>query len=526
MDKQERIAALYCRFSKEEGDNGSNSIVNQKLLLENYANENNFSRFEVYSDDGFTGTNDDRPDFQRMKQDIVNGIVGTVIVKDMSRLGRNYVMVGQLTDEFFVEHETRLIAVSDGIDTSVKQDDFAPYRNIMNEWYAKDISNKTRTALYARGRAGKKMICKPIYGYKMSDVGEWIIDEEVSGNVERIFTLYLSGTSYNSIAKQFTIDGIPTPTQYSLNDYTYHIDWSRSTVQDILSRREYCGDTVNFKTVKQSYKMKKRSKRPVSENLIFCDTHPAIIDRDTFCKVQAMMQKKKRHSSTPETVSMFRGLLKCSSCGHALHSSSRKTKRGIYHTYICSSYRKHYHKCTSHYITDNDLISAVSEELRKVVNTYRDGSLEQAISCGILKEVSERKILAERTLIEKKTRVSEIDEIIKELYEDKYRGNIPNDVFLKLFAEFKSEQDKLNKEIYQLSQKEGDTKSIFAEINRFINVIKKYSDNSETIQSLTRENLLELIDCIVVGDRVTESDKPREIDIYFNHVGLIKKLYP
>lgn len=253
MDSQEKIVALYCRYSHEEDNNGgvSNSIANQKLLLEGYALEHNMRPVKVYADDGFTGTMFDRPDFQRMIKDIENGIVGTVIVKDSSRLGRNHIMVGYYTEEYFFEKGVRYISVCDGIDSYISSDETAPFRNIVNEMYARDISKKIKASIYAKAKKGKRMICIPIYGYKNDENKEWVIDETAAAIVRRIFSLYLEGNGIRTIANTLTKEGIPTPTTYKKgkfqpNGKIKYPDWSAASLKAVLSHQEYCGDTINF----------------------------------------------------------------------------------------------------------------------------------------------------------------------------------------------------------------------------------------------------------------------------------------
>lgn len=366
MNTQKR-AALYCRLSREDEQCGdSNSIKNQMLMLTTYALQNNFQRFEIYVDDGYSRTSLDRPDINRLIEDIENGLIDTVIVKDRSRIGRNYVEVGKLTNEFFVEHEIRLISVLDGADSAKGADDFSPFRDIMNEWYAKDISKKTRASLYARGREGKKMSSRPIYGYKLDDNGEWIIDEYAAEIVRRIFTMFLAGNGVTAIANSLTRDQVPTPTKHKYDKTVKYPDWSDETVRKILLHQEYVGDTVNFKTLKLSYKTKKIVERPKEENMVFIDTHEAIISREQFEDVQAEIKKRKKHPAPVKHESgMFSGMLICADCGSRLTKQRYKAKSGVTINYICSVYRRHYHQCTSHYIREDELLRIVSDDLEK-----------------------------------------------------------------------------------------------------------------------------------------------------------------
>lgn len=530
MNTQKR-AALYCRLSREDeqcgGDNSSESITNQILMLTTYAQEHNFRRFEIYIDDGYSGTSLDRPDINRLVEDIESGLIDTVIVKDRSRIGRNYVEVGKLTNEFFIEHEVRLISVLDGSDSANGGDEFSPFRDIMNEWYARDISKKTRATLYARGREGKKMSSRPIYGYKLGENGEWIVDKYAAEIVRRIFVMYLAGNGATAIANSLTRDHIATPTQHKYGKSVKYADWNDETVKKILHYREYVGDTVNFKTLKLSYKSKKIVERPKEENMIFVDTHEAIISREMFDDVQEAMKKRKKHCDPiKHEVGMFSGLLVCADCGAHLTKQRYKTKTGSVIHYICSVYRQHYHQCTSHYIREDELLKIVSDNLERIVEAYDSHDLEQSLAKRVLGEKRQAYSEMEEMLKTKKDRIDEIDTIMKGLYEDKAKGNIPNDVFLNLYGQFKAEQDNLNSEVYDLTKTSREEKDVCLGVNRFLKIIKGYAANREAIHYLSREDLLELIDCIVVKEKQKGVDTRHRVEIKYHHVGNIENLLP
>lgn len=525
MNTQQR-AALYCRLSREDeqcgGDNNSNSITNQILLLTTYAQEHNFRRFEIYIDDGYTGTSLDRPDINRLVEDIESGLIDTVIVKDRSRIGRNYVEVGKLTNDFFLEHNVRLISVLDGSDSANGADEFSPFRDIMNEWYARDISKKVRASLYAKGRDGKKMITIPIYGYKLGENGEWIVDEYAAEIVRRIFRMYLSGIGVTAIANSLTRDQITKPKQYKTGKPMKYPDWNDETVRNILCHQEYVGDTVNFKTLKLSYKSKKTIERPKEENMVFFDTHEAIISREMFEDVQDAMKRRKRHPTpTKNGGSLFGGILICSDCGAHLTAHRYKTKSGSMTQYICSVYRRHYHQCTSHYVREDELLIIVSDNLERIVDAYDSHDLEQSLAKHVLGEKHQAYSETEEILKTKKDRIDEIDTIMKDLYEDKTKGKIPNDVFLNLYGQFKAEQDNLNSEVYDLTKSSREEKDVYSGINRFLKIIKGYATNREAIHNLSKEDLLELIDCIVVKEKQKGVDTQHRIEIKYRHVGSI-----
>ena len=530
MNTQKR-AALYCRLSREDeqcgGDNSSESITNQILMLTTYAQEHGFHRFEIYIDDGYSGTSLERPDIQRLIEDIEDGLIDTVIVKDRSRIGRNYVEVGKLTEEFFLKHEIRLISVLDGSDSANGADEFSPFRDIMNEWYAKDISKKTRASLQARGREGKKMSSRPIYGYKTDEDGEWIIDEYAAEIVRRIFTMYLNGTGVVSIANTLTKEKILTPMQYKHGTTVKYTEWCAGTIRQLLKHREYVGDTVNFKTVKPSFKSKRFSYRPSQENMIFEGTHEAIISHETFEDVQIMMKIKAGHPTQNNRMkSLFSGLLKCADCGANLTTQHKTTKKGQCTSYICSLYRRHFHQCTSHFIREDDLMKTVAHHLERLVILYDNRLLEKALVEHVLSEKHQTLAEAERQLKSKKDRIDEIDTIIKDLYEDKIKGTIPNDVFLNLYGQFKAEQYILNSDIYDLTKSNREEENICKGVNRFLKIIKGFVKDREAINDLTKEDLLELIDYIVVREKQKGNDCQQRIEIHYRHVGNIENLLP
>lgn len=530
MIQNQKIAALYCRFSREEDNDGSgsNSIKNQIALLSSFARELNLG-YEIYTDDGYSGTTFDRPDFQRMIHDIESRIIGTVIVKDLSRLGRNYSMTGYYTDEYFVSNQIRFISLTDHIDSAEKEDEFVPIRNIMNDWYARDISKKTKASLHLRGKSGLHMGSVPVYGYKVDekDRTKWIIDEPAAAVVCRIYNLFLEGKGVASIAKLLTEEGIARPRIHKYGKKAKYDDWSRETVKGILTRQEYCGDTVNFKTSKPSYKSKKMIYLPVEERLIFPDTHPAIITRDQFEEVQTLLSKSRRQpTQKTKRVTLFRGLLVCSNCGGKLTSQLIRLKSGDKTSYTCSTYHNYPNQCTSHYVMEQAIVDRVVLAVNRLSEMYLSGSLTSVLKNTVLTDLNKEKILAGEELRRCNDRIAEIDTLIKSLYEDKVKGIVTPEVFLQLSADFTAEKEELRRSVYSLSVKAASKSDTGSKVNRFIQIIKKYSESSEAIDSLNRETLYDLIDHIVIGERVEKGkEDQRQIDIYFKHVGLIGNLY-
>ena len=350
--KNTGITALYCRLSRDDGTEGdSNSIANQKRMLEKYAKENHFGNTRYYVDDGYTGTNFNRPSFQKLLEDIEMGYISTIIVKDMSRLGRDYLKVGYYTDTYFPDHDIRFIAINDCVDSDDGENELAPFRNVMNEMYARDISRKVRTAHRIRGNSGEPL-SQPPYGY-MKDPDhpkKWIIDPEASAIVKEIFSMYLNGKGADSIAHILKERKVLTCTAYwrskgigrggrKVNADPY--DWKHNTVLGILSRQEYCGDVLNFKTHSKSFKKKDRIDNPREDWLVFKNVHEPIIERDVFERVQELLGNTKHRPPKPENgeKNMFSDLLRCADCGSKLWYHTNTINKNI-HYFSCSNYVK------------------------------------------------------------------------------------------------------------------------------------------------------------------------------------------
>lgn len=372
-----RITALYCRLSRDDELEGeSNSITNQKSILSKYAKDNGLTNTRFYVDDGYSGTNFNRPDFQRMLADINSGSIGTIIVKDMSRLGRDYLRVGMFTEITFPEANVRFIAINDGVDSECATDnDFTPFRNIINEWYAKDTSKKIKAVFKAKGMSGKPLCTKPPYGYMKdpSDKSRWIIDEEAADIVRKIFSLCIKGFGPKQIANILTEQGIETPYLYSQRNGLplpakgeFPEIWSCQTVMNMLENQNYIGNTVNFKTYRRSYKQKKILYNSKDSWVIFENTHEAIIDKETFDIVQRIREGRRRTVNKREEENIFAGLLFCADCGQKLYITRRAVdNRNSYYNF--STYRKRKKGlCTAHQICVSVLENAVLADLQRV----------------------------------------------------------------------------------------------------------------------------------------------------------------
>lgn len=543
-----KITALYERLSNDDrllGD--SNSIVNQKAMLESYAKQNNFSNLQHYTDDGFSGGNFERPSWKRMVSDIQAGKVGTVIVKDMSRVGRDYLQTGFYTEVLFKQQGVRFIAVSNGVDsTDASSSEFAPFLNIMNEWYLRDCSRKLKAAYRTKGNSGKPTTSHPPYGYRKSpeDKNQWIVDEESARVVKRIFNLCVEGYGPGQIAKILMNDKIETPSYYwgkqgisawqSKYDPNRPYDWTSDSVARMLERIEYLGHTVNFKTFRQDYKNNKMLHNPKEKWKIFENTHEPIIDKETWELVQKLRETPKRHdfSDKPNPLT---GLLYCADCGAKLYNDSQKAysqkhgykpdpMTGYYGSdyYECKNYKlasvRETALCTSHRVNTNALIKLILETIRLVSEyaiTNKTEFIEKVKAISLSQhnqDVNEQK----KRLAKNEKRYTELDELIKKLYESYATGKLTEKRFELLSAGYEQEQENLANEIDELKKCLETYKEETDNVNQFLELAKKYTDFSV----LTTPMLNEFIDKIIIhAPYRDEVDRFQQIDIYFNFIG-------
>ena len=533
------ITALYCRLSRDDGtDKESNSIENQKKLLTAYAKEHGFENVRIYVDDGYTGTNFNRPDFKRLIQDIEDGFVSTLIVKDMSRLGREYLETGKYTEVYFPSRNVRFIAVNDGVDSAEGEDDFVPFRNIMNEWYAKDISRKCRSAHKTRGKSGVPL-GQPPYGYMKDpeDKTRWIIDPEAAPVVREIFKLYLEGNGIDTIARIMQDEGHLNCTAYwhekgvgrgGKKTQPNPCKWKCSTIAGILSRQEYCGDVINFKTYSKSFKNKQRLENPKENQMIFRDVHEPIVDRSTFEKVQKLIGKTKRRPPKEENgpKSIFCDLVYCADCGKKLWYHTSTTNKDI-HFFSCSNYEKDYRgTCkTRHYIRADALYTIVTMELRRLADYLRDDEDRFA-------EILARKSDKEYQTAHKQTtgeltkatnRLELIPKLLKKLYEDNAKGKLSDDRYATLSMAYEEEQKKL-KAVLPEMQTYLETETDKTEnLQRFIDKVKQLTE----IKELTPELIHEFIDKIVVyAPKYLDGKRYQVVDVYYSGVGILRELSP
>lgn len=528
--ENDKITALYCRLSRDDELSGeSNSIKNQKLILSKYAQDNKFQNIRFFVDDGYSGTTFTRPAFMEIMELAEQGNIGTIIVKDHSRLGRNRLVVGQLLEEDFVRLNIRYIAIMDNIDSSKGLNDFLPIQDWFNEMHAKNTSQKVRAVLKNKGESGISLANNVPYGYKKdeNDKTKWIIDEQSAKIVKEIFNLFIQGHGTCEIARILKEKEILTPAEYStsigikLSSKPQELEhqWNAVTVAGILDRQEYIGDTVNFKSTARSYKDKTRVNLPKEDRKVFKNTHEPIIDEHTWNIVKQLRGNRKKYAKSGKK-SIFSGLLFCYDCGKKLYFKSPVSDKKAKEHYRCSSYKSSRSSCTSHYITDEALQNIVLENIQKVISymkSYEDLFIKEQLAKSTqdeLKQISKNK----KELEQAKKRIIEIDNLFMHIYEDNVSGKITDERFRSLSFNYDKEQQELKIKIEQLSKDIENTEKKDTDITQFISNVKKYTE----IAKLTPEILNELIEKIVIHQKEkVNGKKVQEIDIYYRGVGII-----
>ena len=482
INKNYGTAALYCRLSSDDNmDTESNSIQNQKQLLQKVAKEKGYTDTIFFVDDGVTGTTMNRPGFQKMLNAIEAGYISAVIVKDLSRLGRNYIEVGKLTEEFFPLHDVRLIAVSDGVDSDEGDNEFTPFRNIMNEWYAKDISKKRKIVNKLKGNAGIPL-SPPPYGYikNPKDPRFWIIEPEAAAVVKRIYRMALEGHGLNEIASALQADGINNPSYYWLNRGTSRsgskstlepTKWGHTTIKKILTLQEYCGDVINFKSYSKSYKMKKRIENPEENRAVFLNVHEPIIDRITWEKVQSLQKGTRRRKPTKSNVpNIFAGRLICADCGGNLNFHFNQLNPEIKY-FSCQSHNSGLRKCTgTHYIRLDFLEQILLNEINRLAAfaaEYEDVFLKAIIGLSAKTAESKRQ-QKKKELAALTTRDKELDMLFERLYEDNVSVKIDDARFSKMSKRYEEEQGEIQKKLKLLRQELKKLESRRVDVDDFL----------------------------------------------------------
>lgn len=529
------ITALYCRLSRDDGAEGdSNSVANQKRMLQKYAKENGFSNTRFYVDDGYTGTNFNRPGFQKLLEDIEMGYVSVMIVKDMSRLGRDYLQVGYYTDTYFPDRNIRFIAVNDCVDSNDGENELAPFRNVMNEMYARDISRKVRSAHRIRGNSGEPL-SQPPYGYLKApdNKKKWIIDPKASQIVKEIFQMCLEGKGNETIARILQERKVLVPMAYwhekglgrggkktQPNPYK----WGKTTVSKILAQQEYCGDIINFKTYSKSFKNKARILNPEENWTVFKDVHEPIIDRETFEQVQKIIGKTKRRAPKPENAqkNIFCDLLYCADCGNKLWSHVNTVNKDIQY-FSCSNYVKDTRgTCENrHYIRADAVEQVVTLELKRLASFLRD---DEDHFAELLAQKTNKDILTEQKQTEgelqkSKARIETVSRMYEKLYEDNATGKVTDEWFMQLSHKYEVERLELKTKISQLQQRLDSLGTMQQNKDQFISAVRKFME----MKTLTAPLLRELIDHIDVYETEgTGKNRTQRIVVYYRFVGYIE----
>ena len=542
MASQEKYTILYGRLSQEDMQktnrkDDSNSIQNQRLLLEKYAADHGFENTRFIYDDGYSGTNFNRPGWQEFLKLMDAGKVETLIVKDMSRLGREYLQVGQYTELIFPSNGIRFIAVNDGVDSLYEStNDFTPFRNIMNEFYAKDCSKKGRSVVRLKAETGARIASRPCYGYMKdpADPKRHILpDPDSAWVVKHIFQLCVEGKGPTQIAKQLTREKIFSPVSFYYEKYGVELTgespaepykWSAQTVARILEDETYLGHTVNLKTTTLSYKNKKTIQRPESERLRFENTHEPLIDRQTWEIVQSIRQHKRRRANFAEQ-NMFSGLVYCMDCGGTMVLHRAHTMDAVKNNFMCSTYKKKGKDvCSAHYIRELDLYAIVLDDLRRVTHFARQNQRRFAEYIGMKmgKEAAKEISLLQKKLDAMTRRRGELSALFKRLYEDSVLGRIPDEQYRLLSQDYMAEQKAIDEELPQLTEALQNLKDSSTNIDRFLENARKYTE----IPELTAEILHTFIERIEVGEREERYSRtaPQEIRIVYRDIGLIDEL--
>ena len=524
----EKWTALYVRLSRDDENEGdSNSIQHQIEILTKYCKDHDISRYQIYKDDGFSGTNFKRPGFLDMIGDIEAGLVNMVIVKDMSRFGRNYLEVGLYTEIRFPEMGVRFIAVNDGVDSDDQMgNDFTPFRNIINEWYAKDTSKKIRAVFRNKGMSGQRLAVNAPYGYIKGEDGHLLVDEETAPVVELIFQLCVEGNGPGKIARMLKEREIPTPGtitfQRTGQTSRYFPDdpcrWNAATVQRILEQDTYLGRTTNFKTTKLSYKSKKTVINSPDKWAVFEGTHEAIIDKETWEIVQKSREHRRRPTKMGE-MGLFSGLAYCADCDAKLYHHRSITLTKEQESYICSNYQSR-KKCTAHYIRAVVLEQLVLQNLQRVVAYAQEDENE------FVRRVMENKTAvqraeqeqAKRKLEKQERRISELDRIIQQLYEDRVSGALSAERFAKLSGGYEKEQEELKQSAKELQAIVNTIETQAVNVQSFLKIVRKYTAPTELTPALLREFVEKIV---VHAPDKSSGHRTQRIDVHYNFIGEI-----
>lgn len=526
--------ALYCRLSQDDGlDGDSNSIQNQKKILEQYAIDHHFPNPCFYVDDGYSGANFNRPDFQRMITDMENGEIGIIITKDLSRLGRNQLHTGLYIEERFPQFGVRYIAINDNVDTdSTESNDLMPFKNLFNEWYVRDTSRKIRAVFRAKAERGERLGTRAPYGYRKDKEynNQLVVDEEAAAVVRRIFSMCAAGSGPSQIARVLKKEKVLCPAMYAYQRFGYRhmglildepYNWVQSTVARILENELYIGNTINMRFSSKSYKDKRKIEHPREECMVLEGTHEPLIDRETWDIVQRVRQNKRRRTNMDEQ-NKYSGLVVCADCGKTMVLHRAHTMSATYNHFTCRTYKKKGAEvCSAHYIRECVLDEIVLEDIRRVTAMARENTAEFASYIGNRQSTEIRREVRrlETELAGMQKRSSELDAIFKRLYEDSVLGRITPDQFQTLSSSYALEQEQLKASIPQKEAVIQELKETVCGTDSFISRAKRYTDISE----LTPELLRLFIQKIVVHEKDVKWSKHAEqtVEIYYTDIGYV-----
>lgn len=530
-EQSQRVTALYCRLSRDDELAGeSNSIQNQRKMLEVYANSHGFPNHDFYVDDGISGTTFDRPGLNRMIEDVELGRIGTVIVKDLSRFGRDYVSVGFYTSQVFPKHDVRFIAVNNGVDSAMGENDAMPFINVFNEYYARDTSRKIRMVKEYQGKAGEHLCVVPPYGYQKDPENrkQWVIDPVAAEVVRWIYAQCMAGYGPTQIARMLEKRNVLTPSAYqqstgqkptklSAGNYA----WGQKSVANILKQDAYIGCTTNFKTYKVSYKDKRIRKNPPENQKTFENTQEAIIDRPTWERVQEIRNNRKRLTKTGK-VSMFSGLLFCGDCGAKMYYETGKNFDFRQNRFLCSKSRKPVDPCTAHYIREWVLYDLVLEHLRQTLSfasAHEDQFVERL---GLHAEmIQRRKLVAQqKNLVEAQARMVTLDRLFQRVYEDNVSGKLTDEQFSKLSSSYSSEQAMLKEQIPKLMEEQKHAENSVSNAAHFLKLVRKYTEIDELNATILNQFISKIL---IYAPEKVNGKRTQRVKIFYNFIGEIPR---
>ncbi|MEA4942191.1 MAG: recombinase family protein [Oscillibacter sp.] len=524
---EQLITALYCRLSHDDGlDGESNSIHNQKVMLEQYASSHSFQNIQFYVDDGISGTTFNRPGLTQMTSEVEAKHVSTVIVKDLSRLGRNSYLMATYLESIFPDNNVRFIAINDDVDSDKGDNDMAPFRNLFNEWHVRDTSKKIRLVLELKGNSGKHLCTNPPYGYQKDpqDGSKWIVDDEAAAVVKQIYAWCLDGYGPSQIARMLREDHILTPSAYLLSKGGHPSKmpiqdnaWAKRTVCGILAQEAYTGCTVNFKTRHKSYKDKRILLNPPEKRLIFANTQETIIDKGMWDRVQQLRKNKRRPTRSGKS-SIFSGLLFCGDCGRKMYFANCNHFSPNQEYFFCSGSTSNPKACSTHYIREQVLHDLVLEHLRQTLSFAQEHENEFVAQLGRQAEAVQRKELAaqRRTLVKEEARLTELDKLFQRIYEDNFNGKITDEQFSKLSASYTEEQKVLTSKISELKADLESKETKAVKLTEFLKLVRTYTE----IPELTATILNQFIEKILVyAPEKIDGKRTQRIEIIYNFIG-------